>query len=337
MIWEDAKTYCETIYESLAVVQTADDWERLTAEADRHGLTVTGWIGLYNITIWLWTVYEPPMNITLLKWAPGQPDNFGGNEKCVAMVSNGYWADYSCSELKPFICYNATFGGLIAIPSPAMDWDASRSYCLTYHTDLASPKNETKNNEFQQLVSHQGTSWIGISRRGWTWSNGVEAFGLPWCPGHLSNADQNNNCGLVNNSLFEDKQCDNKYYFFCHTPYTVRQQVMKLQFRGDDSVFDPASQAAILQQYPPPHSPLLRAAGPDVVAVYPSHAEQVCGGALRGRSSEGRGPAASSPGSVEGRTEGWMVNGPMNLGLSLRLGRRSRMSLVDSQTFCPGR
>ncbi|KAK3523083.1 hypothetical protein QTP86_012917 [Hemibagrus guttatus] len=282
MIWEDAKTYCETIYESLAVVQTADDWERLTAEADRHGLTVTGWIGLYNITIWLWTVYEPPMNITLLKWAPGQPDNFGGNEKCVAMVSNGYWADYSCSELKPFICYNATFGGLIAIPSPAMDWDASRSYCLTYHTDLASPKNETKNNEFQQLVSHQGTSWIGIT-------------------------------------------------------YTVRQQVMKLQFRGDDSVFDPASQAAILQQYPPPHSPLLRAAGPDVVAVYPSHAEQVCGGALRGRSSEGRGPAASSPGSVEGRTEGWMVNGPMNLGLSLRLGRRSRMSLVDSQTFCPGR
>ncbi|KAK3523482.1 hypothetical protein QTP86_033977 [Hemibagrus guttatus] len=52
----------------------------------------------------------------------------------------------------------------------------------------------------------------------------------------------------VSHCLFEDKPCNNKYYFFCHTPYTVRQQVMKLQFRGDDSVFDPASQAAILQQ-----------------------------------------------------------------------------------------
>lgn len=29
-------------------------------------------------------------------------------------------------------------------------------------------------------------------------------------------------------------------------------------------------------------------------------------------------------------------DGPMNLVLSLRHGRRRRMSLVDSQTFCPG-
>ncbi|GAA6086683.1 uncharacterized protein LOC113649968 [Tachysurus ichikawai] len=249
MTWDDANTYCYTNYESLAVVETADDWYRLTAEANRHGLTVTGWIGLYNqVNNWKWTLYGPPMNITASYWPSGQPDNYGGNEACVRMDTNGYWFDNPCSVLNPFICYNATIKGFIAIPSPELSWGESRDYCLTYHTDLASPKDETQNNEIQQYVSPQGASWIGIFRPSWIWVNGDDGSGLPWYPGNPNNVDGDDNCGFLNNSLLEDKPCNSQFYFFCHISNTVRQQVLKLKIKGDNSVFGPASQAAILQQ-----------------------------------------------------------------------------------------
>ncbi|XP_058240141.1 E-selectin-like isoform X2 [Hemibagrus wyckioides] len=249
MIWADARTYCEKNNKNLAMMQTADDWNRLTAEAERHGLTVTGWVGLYNrVGIWYFTVYGAAMTIAGFHWATGQPDNFGGNETCVAMNSNGTWADYPCTDLKPCICYSATLKGFTANPSP-LSWSGSQVYCRTYHTALASPKNVTQNDEFQQLVSPQGTSWIGINRLAWTWTNGSAGPVLPWRPGYPNNADRNSNCGFVNNSLLEDKPCNNKYYFFCHTPYTVRKQVLKLKIQGDNSVFDATSQAVILQQF----------------------------------------------------------------------------------------
>ncbi|XP_047671676.1 macrophage mannose receptor 1-like [Tachysurus fulvidraco] len=248
MTWANAKTYCEKKNQSLAVVKTADDWNRLTAEAERHGLGVTGWIGLcIEVGRWFFSSYSPVTPLqNINNWAPGQPDNFGGNQSCIAMESNGTWSDYCCSDLKPFIC--ATTEGLINITSPALDWFGSRKYCASHYLDLASPKNVTQNNLIQPFVSPEGASWIGIFRPNWTWVNKDVGSGLPWRSGYPNNVDGNNNCGFLNNSLLEDKPCSRQLYFFCHISYTVRQQVLKLKIQGDNSVFGPASQAAILQQ-----------------------------------------------------------------------------------------
>ncbi|KAK3522694.1 hypothetical protein QTP86_030107, partial [Hemibagrus guttatus] len=84
------------------------------------------------------------------------------------------------------------------------------------------------------------------------------------------------------------------------TPHTRRRRESNPQpWRCEANVLTTKPPYPLLL-YPPPHGPLLRAAGPDVVAVYPSHAEQVCGGALRGRSSEvqGRGRHPAEPTSV---------------------------------------
>lgn len=97
----------------MATVQTDDDWKRLSAEAARKGLAVTGWVGLYDrVKSWSWFGMGPMWNFSLINWAPGQPDNANGNESCGAMNPDGYWADYPCADLKPFICYNGkpTFG-----------------------------------------------------------------------------------------------------------------------------------------------------------------------------------------------------------------------------------
>lgn len=37
-------------------------------------------------------------------WAPGEPNNNGGNEDCVEIFTNGKWNDKSCGESRLVIC-----------------------------------------------------------------------------------------------------------------------------------------------------------------------------------------------------------------------------------------
>ncbi|XP_053475387.1 C-type lectin domain family 4 member K-like [Ictalurus furcatus] len=121
-------------------------------------------------------------------------------------------------------------------------------YCRTHHTDIASPLNVTQNNELQQLAMHQGTSWIGLYRWTWIWSDWSTPTTLRWAPGFPNNVDHNDNCASANNSLIVDRPCDSQFYFFCHKKYIQRTQILKLKIKGDKSVFDPAVQSAILKQ-----------------------------------------------------------------------------------------
>ncbi|KAF5902209.1 macrophage mannose receptor 1-like isoform X6, partial [Clarias magur] len=245
--WSDALWYCRTNYMDLAFMETDDDWERLNAEAKIMGLPTTGWVGLSDHTnTWTWANMGR-LNTSLAKWDKGQPDNAGGNELCVAISPSGYWEDYNCTYLKSFICYDATSEVFVAGPNQT-DWLTGLGYCQTYHTTLAFITNVTQSNELQQLASVQGTSWIGLYRNHWYWSNGRSLSISRWSPGCPNNVDHNDNCGSVNNSLLMDRPCNSLFYFFCYTDLNVRKQVVKLTFQGDKSVFDSAVQSAIVQQ-----------------------------------------------------------------------------------------
>lgn len=105
--WADANAYCKSNYLNLATVQTDDDWYRLNVAAESKGLAATGWVGLFLVvTDWYWSNKVIYLMNTATFWAPGQPDNLGGNEACCAIDSTGSWADYPCTDLKPFICFN---------------------------------------------------------------------------------------------------------------------------------------------------------------------------------------------------------------------------------------
>lgn len=88
-------------------MQTDDDWERFNIEAESKGVPATGWIGLYNnVNTWYLVNNGIGVYISRSFWAPGQPDNAGGNQACVAINASGYWLDYYCGDQKPFICYD---------------------------------------------------------------------------------------------------------------------------------------------------------------------------------------------------------------------------------------
>lgn len=163
-----------------------------------------------------------------------------------------------------------------------MSWYGGQTYCRTHHTDLARATTITQNNQLQQLVAAQGTSWIGLFRDTWMWVDSTMPLLALWAPGLPNNVDHDDNCAITTNNQIVDRECNTLYNFFCHiresfsfwftairkdlnsqkeiykpmfclyvissTEYKVIYKVMKLQIQGDESVFDPAVQSAILQQ-----------------------------------------------------------------------------------------
>ncbi|XP_053533565.1 putative C-type lectin domain family 20 member A [Ictalurus punctatus] len=254
--WPVAQNYCRVMYTDLATILSDTDWLRFEKEAASKGLTTFAWVGLYNdFNSWRWSLNDLPLtSVTYTYWASGQPDNRLGKQACV-LIGDAYgyigWIDRSCTELFPFICYNANFSGaarFIGIRSPLLTWPQAQTYCRTHHTDLASSLNNSDNNMLLQVKNIQGDSWIGLYRDTWKWSDGTNASNIPWAPGQPDNYGGRENCARFYNGLFYDEQCTNLHYFFCHTIYPARSQIMRLQVKSDGSVFDPAVQSSILDQ-----------------------------------------------------------------------------------------
>ncbi|XP_053533589.1 putative C-type lectin domain family 20 member A [Ictalurus punctatus] len=250
--WPDAQSYCRVMYTDLATILSDTDWLRFEKEAASKRLTTFAWVGLYNdINSWRWSLNDLPLNVSYTNWYTGQPDNAGGKEACGLIVYYKTWWDIPCTQLRPFICYNANFSGaarFIGISSPYMTWPQAQTYCRTHHTDLASSLNSSDNDMLVQVSSIQGDSWIGLYRDTWKWSDGTNASNIPWAPGEPNNFWGHENCGVVYNGLFYDERCTNLHYFFCHTIYPARSQIIRLQVKSDGSVFDPAVQSSILDQ-----------------------------------------------------------------------------------------
>ncbi|XP_053533567.1 putative C-type lectin domain family 20 member A isoform X2 [Ictalurus punctatus] len=251
--WPVAQNYCRVMYTDLATILSDTDWLRFEKEAASKGLATSAWVGLYNdINSWRWSLNHLPLkNVTYTKWRTGQPDNRLGKQACVLIGYYNSWWDEPCTQLRPFICYNANFSGaarFIGIRSPLLTWPQAQTYCRTHHTDLASSLNSSDNDMLVQVKNIQGYSWIGLYRDTWKWSDGTNASNIPWAPGQPNNYWGRENCAVVNNGLFYDVRCTNLNYFFCHTIYPARSQIMRLQVKSDGSVFDPAVQSSILDQ-----------------------------------------------------------------------------------------
>ncbi|KAK3507740.1 hypothetical protein QTP70_034887 [Hemibagrus guttatus] len=250
--WTDAQSYCRVMYSDLATIVTNNDWMRLKKELASNNLTSLAWIGLYSDPdSWRWSLNDLE-NTVLQKWRPHEPNNEGGNQSCVMIDAQGYWYDEPCADSKPFICYSAVntgAGRFVAVSSPLMSWTEAQTYCRTFHTDLASALNQEDNNLLQQVASAQGSSWIGLFRDTWKWSDGTIPADLQWSSGQPNNYYKDEDCGAVYNKAFSDDVCSNLYYFICHSfPPMWERKTVRLQVKSDGSVLDPAVQSSILEQ-----------------------------------------------------------------------------------------
>ncbi|XP_053087047.1 C-type mannose receptor 2-like [Pangasianodon hypophthalmus] len=97
LTWPDAQAYCRTHHTDLASSLNSSDQNMLAQVRNRQS---NSWIGLYR-DLWKWS---DGTNASNLPWAPGQPDNYGGIEKC-AVVYNGLFGDTTCTSQYYFFCH----------------------------------------------------------------------------------------------------------------------------------------------------------------------------------------------------------------------------------------
>ncbi|XP_058865231.1 macrophage mannose receptor 1-like [Acipenser ruthenus] len=104
--WTEAQQYCREHHTDLVSIKSASENEDLAKKVQGK----TFWIGLFNDP-WKWS--HQGDNYTFHNWANEQPNNMGGNEKCViigvrdgASQSRGEWHDKDCSLKLPFFCFD---------------------------------------------------------------------------------------------------------------------------------------------------------------------------------------------------------------------------------------
>ncbi|KAJ8709529.1 hypothetical protein PYW08_009533 [Mythimna loreyi] len=53
------------------------------------------------------TIEGTPLSAIPRTWAPNEPDNNDGKERCLTLNSIGHLADVSCDKLRPYVCYRS--------------------------------------------------------------------------------------------------------------------------------------------------------------------------------------------------------------------------------------
>ncbi|XP_013873418.1 galactose-specific lectin nattectin [Austrofundulus limnaeus] len=105
--WDDAEAACNQFNAHLTSIQGREQYEflrRLIVETT--GTNTRTWVGgtnLHNEAYWTW-IDGTPFDFT--DWGPGEPNNAGGNERCMDINLRGqdYVNDENCDTKNPFIC-----------------------------------------------------------------------------------------------------------------------------------------------------------------------------------------------------------------------------------------
>uniref|UniRef100_A0A667WZ46 C-type lectin domain-containing protein n=1 Tax=Myripristis murdjan TaxID=586833 RepID=A0A667WZ46_9TELE len=92
-------------------------------------------------------------------------------------------------------------------------WSEAQSYCRQNYTDLASIRNLTENEEIKGLISN--SSWIGLFRDGWKWSDGSAMSFSKWYHNQPNGGDER--CVASHLGKWDDYSCSHRLYFACYS------------------------------------------------------------------------------------------------------------------------
>ncbi|KAJ3585068.1 hypothetical protein NHX12_013790 [Muraenolepis orangiensis] len=190
MTWQDAQEYCRQTYVDLATANNMDDLNQLV---DLAGGVIT-WIGLHDLNrksmdlypnSWKWST-QTRSQTGYMNFASGQPDYNRAREECVMMKPDGTWDDAVCSQQYKFVCFSGPSSAkTYHHVTQTLSWESAKSYCRTHYTDLAKIENQAENQQVSSLVTT--SSWIGLSRVPWTWSDGSNGSFRHWAAGEPNN------------------------------------------------------------------------------------------------------------------------------------------------------
>ncbi|KAI1901300.1 hypothetical protein AGOR_G00032890 [Albula goreensis] len=221
--WTEAQSYCSENYADLATIDNQEEMEALMGVVGSSRKTFA-WIGLYDDRdSWQWCLADRGFysegESEFRNWASGEPNNNGGREHCVYMSPDGKWDDASCdTRTGPFICYDGDAAHRYILIKEKKTWREAQSYCRKHHTDLASVRNQTENQQINQTAGGQAM-WIGLFRESWKWSDQSNSSYRYWEKGQPNNLGGNDDCAgvkVADLGRWFDLPCHSTYPFICY-------------------------------------------------------------------------------------------------------------------------
>ncbi|XP_062305925.1 C-type lectin [Osmerus eperlanus] len=134
-----------------------------------------------------------------------------------------------------------------------MTWTEAQSYCRQHHTDLASVRSQTENDQMKETLPVNSGAMIGLYRIPWQWSDGSNSSFRYWKTNKPNNGKGNAFCAravFASHGGWSDCPCDMMFPFVCQSS-EVQQQVVRMSLTRENSgvdLDDPAVMEAILQQ-----------------------------------------------------------------------------------------
>ncbi|XP_058873423.1 macrophage mannose receptor 1-like isoform X2 [Acipenser ruthenus] len=205
--WTEAQQYCREHHTDLVSIKSASENEEIVKKAQGK----TFWIGLFNEP-WKWS--HQGDNYTFHNWNYWEPNNWRGDDNCVAMSNTGEWFDYGCNSWISFFCCEGGSSGQCSYEGTWKTWQEAQSYCRNQGRDLPTIQDQARVNELIGLTSSISYwyYWIGLyhDKENWQWSSGGDVIYSNWEP-YLF-------CASVNaEGEWEDSICSQRNYFMCYS------------------------------------------------------------------------------------------------------------------------
>ncbi|MEB3293161.1 MAG: DUF4347 domain-containing protein, partial [Synechococcales bacterium] len=213
LTWDQAQAEARRLGGNLVTINNAaeETWLKQT-----FGGTENFWIGLNDRTTEGRFVWASGEAVTYTNWAPGEPNNSGGNEDWVTMNFGGSrrWNDWNInSRFRGIIEIPGTTppptdftynGGTYRLTAPNLTWDEAQAAARQAGGNLVTINDAAENNWVVQTFGGAEGLWIGISDRAtegqFVWASGEPVIYTNWTPGEPNNAGGNQDFGWINYS-----------------------------------------------------------------------------------------------------------------------------------------
>ncbi|KAI1888658.1 hypothetical protein AGOR_G00187410 [Albula goreensis] len=219
--WTEAQSYCRENYTDLATIDDLEEVQRMMELVGSSHNHKCAWIGLERGTSWKWQWsladrdFYSEGSSEFRAWASGEPSDV--NENCAHIDAMGQWFDAMCTSQLHFICYDGSANKFVRV-SVEKTWREAQTYCRNQHTDLASVRTLTENQEIKNMLTGGEIVWIGLYEDNWKWSDSGSSSFRNWMQAKPDGGD----CAALafdesDRGQWDDRLCGTLLPFFCYS------------------------------------------------------------------------------------------------------------------------
>ncbi|XP_019388002.1 PREDICTED: macrophage mannose receptor 1-like [Crocodylus porosus] len=260
--WFEARDFCRAVGGDLAAIHTEEEQNVIVKLRKGSYSSSYYWMGFNNLDPDKGYTWSDGSAVSYENWAEGEPNNYGGNEKCGVFYgySDMEWNDVFCENMNSWACQIQKGASLKPEPSNTFEdqyilsedgWilynekeyyfskekmfmEQAREFCKKNHGDLLVIENESENKFLWKYTYYYGfydDLYIGLYvslDKKFRWMDGTLVNYVAWAPNEPNFANNDENCVVMyfRTGMWNDLNCGVSKFFICERlNRTVRSTV----------------------------------------------------------------------------------------------------------------